>query len=79
MATIVVVDDRALNREFLVTLLGYAGHRLLEASDGMEGLEIVRAQRPDLVIVDLVRPPVACRPRDRSDPGHFLYRRLPAN
>jgi signal transduction histidine kinase len=56
MATIVVVDDRALNREFLVTLLGYAGHRLLEASDGMEGLEIVRAQRPDLVIVDLVMP-----------------------
>jgi signal transduction histidine kinase len=56
MATIVVVDDRALNREFLVTLLGYAGHRLLEASDGVEGLEIVRAQRPDLVIVDLVMP-----------------------
>jgi signal transduction histidine kinase len=56
MATIVVVDDRALNRKFLVTLLGYAGHRLLEASDGVEGLEIVRAQRPDLVIVDLVMP-----------------------
>ncbi len=54
MATILVVDDHPTNREFLVTLLGYAGHRLLEAADGAEALEVVRAERPDLVVVDLV-------------------------
>jgi CheY-like chemotaxis protein len=29
MATILIVDDHILNREFLTTLLGYGGHRLL--------------------------------------------------
>ena len=56
MATILIVDDLPTNRDFLVTLLGYAGHRLLEAADGAEALEVARAARPDLVIVDLVMP-----------------------
>lgn len=56
MATILVVDDRATNREFLMTLLGYGGHRMLEASDGAQGLAIARAKHPDLIIVDIVMP-----------------------
>ena len=56
MATILIVDDRPTNREFLVTLLGYGGHRLLEAADGAEGLAVVRAERPDLVIADILMP-----------------------
>lgn len=36
MATILFVDDLAVNREFLVTLLGYRDHRLIEAADGLE-------------------------------------------
>ncbi len=56
MATILVVDDRASNRQFLRTLLGYAGHRVIEATDGAEALECVRKERPDLIISDLVMP-----------------------
>ncbi|HZM23633.1 MAG TPA: HD domain-containing phosphohydrolase [Anaerolineales bacterium] len=56
MATILIVDDRPTNRELLVTLLGYAGHRLLEAAEGEEGLAIARAERPDLIITDIVMP-----------------------
>jgi PAS domain S-box-containing protein len=56
MATILIVDDRPVNREFLVTLLGYSGHRLLEAGDGSEGLAVARAERPDLVIADVLMP-----------------------
>lgn len=56
MATILIVDDREPNREFLVSLLGYGGHRLLEAADGAEGLEVARAERPDLVIADILMP-----------------------
>ena len=37
MATILIVDHRPSNRELLVTLLGYKGHRFLEASNGAEG------------------------------------------
>lgn len=36
MATILVVDDRPLNRDFLSTLLGYQKHRVIEAADGVE-------------------------------------------
>ena len=56
VATILIVDDHVLNREFLMTLLGYGGHRLLEASDGAEGLKVVRSERPDLVISDILMP-----------------------
>jgi PAS domain S-box-containing protein len=56
MATILVVDDVAANREVLVSLLGYRGHLLLEAGNGLEGLEAVRARRPDLVITDVLMP-----------------------
>lgn len=56
MATILIVDDRAINRAFLMALLGYAGHRLLEAADGDEALKLVRAERPDLVLTDIMMP-----------------------
>lgn len=46
MATILVIDDRETNRQFLTTLLAYGGHELLEAVDGAEGLALARARRP---------------------------------
>jgi len=56
MAKILIVDDRALNRQFLTALLGYVGYHLLEATNGAEALEKLRAERPDLVITDLLMP-----------------------
>jgi PAS domain S-box-containing protein len=56
MATILVVDDHAPNREFLVNLLGYEGHRVLQSCDGLEALALTRTSRPDLIISDILMP-----------------------
>jgi signal transduction histidine kinase/DNA-binding response OmpR family regulator len=56
MARVLVVDDHASNRDLIATLLGYAGHQVDEAADGVEALEKVRASRPALVICDILMP-----------------------
>ncbi len=56
MAKILVVDDQQSNRQFLVKLLGYGGHQLLEAGDGVEALRLAQTERPDLVISDILMP-----------------------
>jgi CheY-like chemotaxis protein len=53
---ILVVDDRADNRSFLVNLLKSIGFTLLEAKDGQEGFEQAIANHPDLILLDLVMP-----------------------
>ena len=56
MAHILVVDDRAINRDYLVTLLGYDGHTFSQAADGVEALEALAAHAADLVITDIDMP-----------------------
>src|SRR5260370_30266631 len=56
MAKVLVVDDHPSNRDLVATVLGYRGHRVLEAADGAAGLAAVRSERPDLVITDLLMP-----------------------
>jgi signal transduction histidine kinase/DNA-binding response OmpR family regulator len=58
MSTILVIDDNASVREFLATVLEYDGHHVIEAGDGAEGLAKTRAERPDLVIADLLMPKI---------------------
>ena len=56
MATILIVDDRPSNRAYLLALLGFTEHRLLEAEDGAAALALVRSERPDLIITDILMP-----------------------
>jgi diguanylate cyclase (GGDEF)-like protein len=56
MSTILIVDTRQTDRQMYITLLSSFGHRMLEASDGSEALEIARAELPDLVITDIIMP-----------------------
>lgn len=55
MATILIVDEPAVTRQ-LTALLGHNGHRVLVAADGEEAREIVRAEKPDLVLADIMVP-----------------------
>ena len=56
MSTILIVDTRPTDRQLYITLLGSFGHTMLEAGDGVEALEIARAELPDLVITDIIMP-----------------------
>src|SRR5579863_6112995 len=56
MATILIVDERAGNREYLTTLLANANHQLVEAGDGAEGLARAKETHPDLIITDILMP-----------------------
>jgi len=56
MAKVLVVDDYASNRELILALLKHVGHTSLEAADGHVALQLVRDERPDLVICDILMP-----------------------
>lgn len=51
-----VVDDRAINRDLLKSVLSRSGHRLLEAENGAEGLGLAKVEHPDLVVADILMP-----------------------
>lgn len=56
MATVLIVDDRAINREYLQSLLNYLTYESVEAQNGAEALEAMQSKRPDLIISDILMP-----------------------
>src|SRR5262245_15772735 len=56
MATILIVDGNPTDRRSYITLLSNFGHRLMEAKDGTQALELARAELPDLIITDILMP-----------------------
>ncbi len=56
MRTILVIEDNAANMKLVTLLLDNAGHRTLPAADAEMGLKLARAQRPDLILMDMHLP-----------------------
>ncbi len=56
MATILVIDDEEMVRATLRLALEDAGHRVLEAGNGEEGLRLLEANSIDLTITDIIMP-----------------------
>jgi len=56
MALILIVDDHADSRWLLANLVGLERHQVLEAANGREAVDLYRARRPDLVLLDLFMP-----------------------
>ena len=54
--TVLVVDDEPNVREYLAQILRDADFKVLTAEDGDKALEIIRAQPPDFISLDLVMP-----------------------
>jgi PAS domain S-box-containing protein len=53
---VLVVDDIALNRAFVVESLGALGFDVSEAVSGEDALERTRAAAPDLIVMDIMLP-----------------------
>ena len=53
-AKVLVIDDSGLARKNLRRMLQGVGHEVLEAQDGMAALEMYFADKPDVVLLDLV-------------------------
>lgn len=56
MKSVLLVDDEFALVETLKDFLEDAGYRVATASNGEEGLEAMKAGRPDLVVTDLMMP-----------------------
>jgi diguanylate cyclase (GGDEF)-like protein len=55
-ATLLLVDDDAMNRDALSRRLERSGYRVIVAENGAQALEIVSAQPVDLVLLDVMMP-----------------------
>jgi signal transduction histidine kinase len=72
---IVVIEDNTDAREMLAIALRLAGHDVVEAATGTDGIEMARRHRPEVVLVDIGLPDidgyqVARRLRQESE-GRF--------
>src|SRR5690606_20260303 len=56
MALVLVVDDAQFMRMRLNKLLSDAGHKVVEAGNGVEALEQYEKHKPDLVMMDITMP-----------------------
>ncbi len=54
--TVLYVEDEAPLRGLVEFWLADAGYRVLLAADGQDAIELVRSERPDLVITDAMMP-----------------------
>ncbi len=68
--TVLVVDDSALNRKLVTTLLKAKGFGILEAEDGEQAYEMAVNHKPDLVLMDVQLP---------KEDGYTVTRRLREN
>ena len=53
---ILVVEDNEQNRVLMRQIFTHHGYEVLEATDGLTGLEMARVHMPDLVLLDIQMP-----------------------
>jgi CheY-like chemotaxis protein len=56
--SVLVIDDQAVNRDWLKHVLEPAGFKVIVADGGREGIALARSRKPDFVMLDLVMPDV---------------------
>jgi CheY-like chemotaxis protein len=67
---VLVVEDVEMNRKLVRIILQARGHELIEAARAEEALEVLRAEIPDLILMDIALPGIS---------GEDLTRQIKAN
>ena len=57
--TVLIVEDNELNMKLFHDLLEAHGYQTLQTRTGIEALELARAHRPDLILMDIQLPEVS--------------------
>jgi len=71
MKTILLVEDNERNRKLVRTILEFRGYEVIECDDGAPSLELARAHKPALVLMDIQLPTmdgITALGRLRADP-----------
>jgi DNA-binding response OmpR family regulator len=56
MKKVLIIDDEIKLREAIVELFSFIGYQIVEAQDGIDGLDKVQLYTPDLIICDVMMP-----------------------
>ena len=72
-----IIEDNRDAREMFRIMLELAGHEVLEAEEGVGGLELLKTARPDVAVIDVGLPglngyEIARRFREESDAGGVM-------
>ncbi len=75
--TILIVDDEPKNLELFSDLLRFVGYMTIEATDGMQGIELARTKQPDLILMDINMPIMDGYEAIRILKGDAITRNIP--
>jgi two-component system, cell cycle response regulator DivK len=53
---VLIVEDNPLNMKLFAAMILSQGYEVLQASDGLDGLDLAHRQHPDLIIMDIQLP-----------------------
>ena len=54
--TVLIIDDAVHIRRLIIRMLELAGFDTLEAADGLQGIDLLATQKPDIVTCDIAMP-----------------------
>ena len=57
--TVMIVEDNELNMKLFNDLLEAQDYRIVQASEGTQALSLAKAERPDLILMDIQLPEVS--------------------
>ncbi len=77
MAKILLVEDNEMNRDLLSRRMKRAGFEVLLAGNGAEGIEKVKSESPDLIVLDMSLPVLDGYEAARILKGNSTTQRIP--